>query len=284
MYSFINYNGLLINENFLGFLKEINLADFRILKNFENSAPVKKTKYRSVVRIIAQDRTFYLKRHFWPLKERLISLIPWIRKEDAMNEWENMILLNELGINTMVPVAFGEEKILGIPFFSLTMTENLFETEKMKPYLQQCFAQPVSIDMISEKRRIIRKLASFARDFHNKGLNHQDFNLGHLYFRPKDDMIFITDIQRSHQRKAISVHDRIKDLAQLSYSAMRTNVFSRADFMRFAHEYFLQQRMGKEEKRIIRGILAKMTRIARHDSKVRSKRKKNRARQQLPAL
>jgi hypothetical protein len=274
MYTFVHHNSLLINEDYLAFLKESNLADFGTLKNLQPSAAIKETRYRSVVRIVVQDRIFYIKRHFWPLKEKLLSCIPWMQKEDAANEWENIVLLNSLGINTMTPVAFGEEKILGVPVFSLTVTDNLYETEKMKPYLKERFARPLSADLILEKRAFIKKLASFARDFHNKGFNHQDFNLGHLYYRTTDEQMFVTDVQRTHQRKSIRFYDRIKDLAQLAYSASGAGVISRTDCMRFAHEYFLRQKMEKKDKKIIRCIVAKMARIARHDEFKRNLRRK----------
>lgn len=280
MYSFVEQNGLLINESFLDMLQKAGLADYNRLKTHEDINLIKKTRYRSVIRIEVKGRTFFLKRHFRPMKERLQSLVPLTAKEDAGNEWNNMILLDRLGIKTMVPVAFGEERSLGMPSFSLTLTEGLIDAEKLKPYIMKNFSGPLDMDRLAEKRSLIRKIAAFVRDFHGKGLNHQDLYLGHLFYRQSDKSIFMTDIQRVHQRSSIRTLDRIKDLAQLCYSAISTNVLTRTDLMRFAYEYFQAKKLGKDEKRLIRSILWKMGQIARHDRKIRAERRKRQGRSQ----
>jgi heptose I phosphotransferase len=272
MYSFVKYSGLTINDCFLDFLKDSGLADFQILKNCEGGKLFKKNKFRSVTRIEIQDRIFYLKKHFWPLRERAKSLIPWIKREDAINEWENLVLLDRLGIKTMVPVAFGEQRRFGVPCFSLTLTENIYDAEKMETYLPAHFSPPLSADRLVVKRALIRKLADFARDFHDMGLNHQDFYLGHLYLRPQDGAIFVIDIQRLHQRKFISRHDLIKDLAQLAYSCQRLRIFTRTDFMRFIHVYLGKDRLARHDKRLIRKIAVKAGKIACHDAKLQTRK------------
>jgi hypothetical protein len=273
MYSFVQHNGLLINNNFLRMLQDAGLADYEKLKFHEDTDLIKKTRFRSVIRLDIQGRPFFLKRHFRPLRERLQSLIPLTAKEDAGNEWSNMLLLDRLGIRTMVPVAFGEESSLGMPSFSLTLTEGLSDAVKLKPYIMRNFAMPLSPDSIIRKRELIRRMAAFVRDFHNKGFNHQDMYLGHLFYRESDSSIFVTDIQRVHQRSSIRKLDRIKDLAQLCYSAMTTGVISRTDLMRFAYDYFQCRKLGRQEKGLIRSILWKAGRISRHDKKLRASRK-----------
>lgn len=273
MYSFISYNDLLINEDFLDLLRANNLADFQALKEFEGGSLFKKNKFRSVARIELKDRVFYLKRHFWPWKERIKSIIPWLKKEDARNEWNNLLLLKRLGFNTMTPVAFGEKRRFGMPCFSLTLTENLYDCEKMEKYLPSTFAPPLGVSKVAEKRAFLRKLAVFARDFHNNGLNHQDFYLGHLYVRPADSSIFIIDIQRLHHKKSISSHDRIKDLAQLTYSARTLFIFTRTDFMRFIHTYLGKERLYCHDRKLIRKILTKTEKIAAHDAKLQARKR-----------
>lgn len=275
MYSFIVYNGLLINKRFFEFLKNNNLADFESLMNFDGGQLLKKNEFRSIIKIKIKDKTIYLKRHFWPWKERIKSIIPWVQKEDAKNEWENMLLLNDLGFNTMVPVAFGEKKRFGMSSFSMTLTENIYDAEKLETYLPRHFTPPLSGVRISEKRALIKKLAALARDLHNNGLNHQDFYLGHLFIRSEDDTIFIVDLQRMHRRELILRHDMIKDIAQIAYSAAGLGIFDRTDFMRFAHSYFGRNKLTKYDKKLFKKIMAKVKRIARHDARLQ--RRKNKA-------
>ncbi len=277
MYSFIKHNGLLINKDYIGLLEKNNLSDLDSLMKFKGGIPVKEKKSRSVVRIDLEEgiitRTFYLKQHFRPGKEMIKSILPWSKKEDARNEWENMLLLDSLGFCTMIPVVFGSRERFGIPYYSLTLSESIYDTEKLETYLPGRFSPPLSREKVIEKRSLINKLATLARDFHNKGLNHQDFYLGHLLIRQADEKIFIVDLQRIHRSRTISTRDRIKDLAQLCYSAGRLGILSRTDFIRFAHSYFGKDNLNGYEKGLIKKIIAKAKRIARHDAKLLRRRK-----------
>ncbi|MGA7104147.1 MAG: lipopolysaccharide kinase InaA family protein [Candidatus Deferrimicrobiaceae bacterium] len=272
MYPFITHNGLLVNELFLETLRKNNLADFRSLMDFQGGSPVKKTRYRSLVKIRLGDRYFYLKRHLRPSRGRIRSLMPWSAREDARNEWNNMNLLNALGFHTMVPVAFGEEKRSGMTCSSLTLTEGIVDSEKLETYLPAHFLPPLSVDRMQEKRDLIRRLALLAGEFHGKGLNHQDFYLGHLLLRPGDGVISIIDLQRVHRRKRVSRHDRVKDLGQLCYSAGKTGVLTRTDLMRFIKSYLGRDRITGEDRKLIRRILSKTAKIARHDAKLIQRR------------
>jgi heptose I phosphotransferase len=273
MLPFIAHNNLLINRAFIDFLKEINLSDFESLMNFDSGYVLKKKRFRSIVIVEQKNKTFYLKRHFLPWKERVKSIIPWFKKEDARNEWNNLLLLNRLGFNTITPVAFGEKKRLGLTYLSLTLTENIYDAEKLETYLPKHFAPPLNSNKISEKRFLIRKIAALARDFHDKGLNHQDFYLGHLFIKPSDQTIFIVDLQRVHRRESIRSHDLIKDLAQIAYSAQSLNIFPGTDFMRFACVYFKRSKLNRDDKKLIRKIIAKEKRISRHDAKLQGRKK-----------
>ena len=279
LYSFIKHKDLLINKDFLGVLEKNRLSDLDSLMKFKGGIPVKEKKFRSVKRIDLEEgltkKTFYLKQHFWPGRERIKSVLPWTKKEDAGNEWENMLLLDKLGFNTMTPVAFGMKKRFGMPCYSLTLSESIYGSEKLEIYLPGHFSPPLIREKIIEKKALINELATLARDFHFRGLNHQDFYLGHLLIRKSDKKIFIVDLQRIHKSNTISAHDRIKDLAQLYYSAGRLEIFSRTDFMRFAHSYFGKDNLNRDEKRLIKKIIAKSEKIARHDAGLRSRRKNN---------
>ena len=273
VYQFITHNGLLVNELFLETLKKNNLADFRSLMDFQGGSPVKKTRYRSLVQIQLGDRYFYLKRHLFPSRERIRSLMPWSVREDARNEWNNMNLLNALGFHTMVPVAFGQEMRSGMTCSSLTLTEGIVDSEKLETYLPAHFLPPLSVERMREKRDLIRRLALFAGEFHKKGLNHQDFYLGHLLLRPADGVISIIDLQRVHRRDRVSRHNRVKDLGQLCYSAGKTGVLTRTDLMRFIRSYLGRDKITGEDKKLIRRVLAKTAKIARHDAKLILRRK-----------
>ncbi|MBI5632854.1 MAG: hypothetical protein HZA15_05185 [Nitrospirae bacterium] len=266
---------MLINKDYLDLLKENGLDAFEALRNFNGGFLLKRNKFRSVNRIELGSRVFYLKRHFWPCRERLRSINPLQRKEDARNEWNSMLLLHSLGFNTMTPVAFGEIKSVSLPVFSLTLTENLYGAEKLETFFPKHFRPPLSDQKIRDKRAYIEKLAVLSRDLHNNGLNHQDFYLGHILVRQEDDKLFIIDVQRMHKNRAISPHDRIKDLAQLTYSAGGLGIFTKTDLLRFFHAYAGSVTLTLGFKKLAKSILLKVKKIARHDANLQRRKKRH---------
>jgi len=276
MQTFIRHNNMLINKDYLDLLKDNGLDTFQALRNFNGGSLLKKNKFRSVARIELGNRVFYLKRHFWPCRERLRSITPLLRKEDAKNEWNSMLLLNSLGFNTMTPVAFGEGKRFGPAYFSLTLTENLYDAEKLEVFFPRHFKPPLNREKINDKRAYITKLAVLTKDLHNNGLNHQDFYLGHILIRQDEDKFFIIDVQRMHKNITISRHDKIKDLAQLAYSATGLGVFTKTDLLRFFHVYTGSDKLTPDNKKLARSIMLKTRKISKHDANLQLRKKRSR--------
>jgi heptose I phosphotransferase len=273
---FIDYNGLVINERYLEFLKGHGLGDFESLMNYEGGTFFNKKRLRSVVRMELGEgeeaKAFYLKRHFQPLDERLKAFVVWNRREEARNEWESILLLKGFGIPTVVPVAFGERRRFGMPYASLTLTEEIYGAERVETYIPSFSSRSSGKDLNIEKRRLIKRLALLAKDFHNHGFNHQDFYLGHFFIRPVTGELFLVDLQRVHKRKAIRKRDRIKDLAQFVFSAMGTENFTGTDLVRFAHTYLGKDKFDEADKRMIKRVFKKSERIARHTEKLLASR------------
>ncbi len=275
MYSFCKQGLLLINSRFYDFLVANKIDDFHRLMNMKGDSLHKKNKYRSVVSFQIEGKTFYLKRHFWPLSDKVKYLLSFHQREDARNEWNNMLLLDRLGFRTVTPVAFGEQQVFGLPKTSLTLTEKLYDAEPLEKYVQNHFIPPLTEAQIRGKRALIRQLAELTRDFHDRGLHHQDFYLGHLFIHLRDHIIHILDIQRVHHRKVLRKRHRVKDLAQLLFSAQGLGVFTAADGMRFAHVYFGRKKLLRHDKHLIRGIAAKSRRIEKHTVKLLERRKRS---------
>jgi hypothetical protein len=269
--TLVRHNDLVVNEKFIDVLQNNNLDDLLSLSNYGGGTVLKKNVFRSVSKIELSEgdvsRTFYLKKHNPPRRERFKSLL-LRRREDAENEWKNLLLLHDLGFGTATPVAYGEKKKFGITSFSVTVTEHLYGAEKLESYLPRRFTPPLGPGGISEKRVLINKIAALTREFHAMGFNHQDYYLGHLFFREEDGRILILDLQRMKRRAAIRNRDRIKDLGQLCYSAGLTGVFTNPDFIRFVLAYLGREMLEENDKRLIRRVMAKKARIARHDRKL----------------
>ena len=275
MLSITEYNGLLINNTFIELMEQYDVTDLESLMSTFDGCTIKIKKTRSIFRIDKGKRSFYLKQHEWSWIEKIKYILPWVKKEDARNEWSNIILLNKLGFSTVTPVAFGEKRKYGLPCISITLTEDLYDSEKLESYIPRKFSGSLSGKRLLAKRELIHKLAYMTRQFHESGLNHQDYYFGHLYIRSQNDALIIIDLQRLHRNNKISNHDRIKDLAQLAYSATISKVFTRTDFIRFAHTYLEKEKLNSRDIRLLKKINSKMKRIARHDNKLKRRSKGN---------
>lgn len=275
---FADHNDLVINERHLELLKAHGLDDFRSLTDYEGGTYLNKKKLRSVLRMKLGEgegaRVFYLKRHIVPLEERLKSVLPWKKSEGARNEWESIVLLKASGIPTVEPVAFGEKRSFGTTYAAMTLTEELYGARRVETYIPELSSRFSETDgMVKKKRALIKRLALLARDFHNKGFNHQDFYLGHFFITPETGELFLVDLQRVHKRSSVRRSDRIKDLAQFAFTAGATENFTCTDLVRFAHTYLGKDRFDASDKRMIKRVLRKSEKIARHTEKLLAQRK-----------
>lgn len=272
--AIIERNGLEIDEEFLGLLSSGGLDGFDALMRFEGGSAVKTKPSRSVVSFeLGGDKataptTFYLKRHQLGFIEALRAAAARGGSEDARNEWEKLHLLKELGIPTMTPVAFGERLRLGLPLESLTLTLGLAGTEKLTEYLPGLARDRAGMEGVAKKRELIKRVADLAREFHSMGLNHQDFYLVHILYRLATGELFLADLQRVKHRTSLPVRWRVKDLAELAFSAGECSSITRTDFLRFIKRYLSKDRLGRGERALIRKVTAKSARIARHAKKI----------------
>lgn len=195
-------------------------------------------------------QAFYIKRHvaasfYETIKPLLHGRLPCL---GAKVEWDALLAFHEAGLATMLPVALGQGGSE-----SFLITAELQGCTK----LSECPAE--------EQTEWLVPVAEVARRMHAAGLHHQDFYLGHL-LRPNDHdgPIHIIDLGRVQKHSPWFARRWIvKDLAQLNYSAKQARA---TDRLRFWQAY--QGRpLTNDDKAVIRRILSKTQRIARHSQK-----------------
>jgi heptose I phosphotransferase len=249
------------------------LANFDEFMAFPGGTRIVHKRGRSVYRVEAGGRAFYLKRNrqhpteFWKALSRLR-----LPKLGARTEWENIQAVQAAGIPTVKPIACGEKSRCGIEVASFTLTEELYGAESLDIVWRRDFARPRPRDLIRKKYLLLKNLAALARKFHAGGMNHQDFYLNH-FFLGADGTLYLLDLQRVQHRAQTPRRSIIKDLAQLNYSTQVYGGFSKIDRLRFLREYAGGGRLGAEGKRLVRDIQAKTERIARHDRKLLVRRR-----------
>jgi len=274
MTEWVDASGMVVSAEALPLLRRAGLASFDDFMNFSGGTRICHKRGRSVVRFEIDGRAFYLKRNrlhrveFW----KALARFRWPAL-GATVEWENILALQKAGIPTVVPVAVGEHTCCGLETASFTVTEELYGAEPLDKVVRREFAGSLTPEKRREKWLLIRSLAAVARKFHGSGMNHQDFYLNH-FFLGQDGTIYLLDLQRVVRRSQVPEHYRVKDLAQLNYSTQVYGGFLHADRMRFLLEYFGVDRLRQEQKSLVRKVLAKTARIAKHDVKLMQRRRK----------
>jgi len=254
----------------------------------------------------------YLKRHLrvdagaW-----LEGLVFWRKPlTRAEAEYRNIFGLIEHGIATPQPVARGEDHRWSIRQGSFLMTEEIPGGRPADDFLKEHFAADGSD--FRKKRLLVGQIARLARRFHGAGFYHRDFYLCHFFVRqwpdtmptqawpchpegqsdeagvpcprlrghadaesePSPFILHLIDLQRVRHCRGRKVGRRwiVKDLAALAYSAP-AGVITRTDKVRFLREYFADDKLDVTVRDLIRSIVRKARRIARHDAKLQARQR-----------
>ncbi len=116
------------------------------------------------------------------------------------------------------------------------------------------------MEPVSEKRKLLYAVAGAIRVMHDRGLYHNDLNLGNILARKKDEgyEVFIVDLDKSVFRKELSINQRVKNLSRLNRSVdkiagkkpLRVNF---RDKLRFLKSY--SDNMKKIDRELLAGIM-----------------------------
>jgi len=231
-------------------LAKNNLAPYRSRIQFEMGTP---------------PRTVFLKRYDNP--PALSQLKSWLchrgRRSCAFFEYEAADKLGQTGINTPKVVGWGEEWGRIFEKRSFIITEKIPQAEALERKLPDYFKAPPTQENLKLRKNFIVRLAAFIRKFHGAGYRHRDLYFSHVFYGI-DGRFYLIDLARCFEPNLLAERFRVKDIAQLYYSAPM-KYFTKTDRLRFYFEYAGQKRLAQEDKMFISKVLGKVRRIARHD-------------------
>jgi len=253
-------------------LEQLGLASIDAVFSFQAGKNLSKDNlaaHRSRVefQIGSPSTTLFLKRYYRP--PIWTQLKNWLaakkRTSCAFAETEAAQKLAALGVNTPKVVAWGEH--LGVLFekCSFVIIEKIPDGESLERRLPDFFNGLATPENLKMRRRFIEQLALFVRKFHDTGFCHRDLYLCHI-FSTGDGRFCLIDLARAFQPVCFRNRYRVKDLAQLNYSAP-VRYFSRTDRMRFYLAYMGRLNLMPKDKGFIGKIIRKTGRIAHHDVK-----------------
>ena len=197
---------------------------------------------RRTLRTEVAEHPYFVKTHrgvgWLEIFKNLLSLrLPII---GARNEWEAIRRLHELGVGTMVAVAYGTRGLNPAQRQSFLITEELSSTINLEDFCRDWKNQP---PLAKIKHALIGKVAELARKMHGGGVNHRDFYLCHLRLSlpippdTEDLKLSVLDLHRAHIRAEVPRRWRDKDLAALHFSSLEIGL-TRRDRLRFLRAYF----------------------------------------------
>ena len=136
--------------------------------------------------------------------------------------------LADAGINTPRPVCYGSQWGMLFEKRSFIITEQI-PGESLERALPDSFNKLATNEReltpnLKERRRFIRSLAAFAHKYHATGYRHRDFYFAHIFHY--NGIFYLIDLQRAFKPMLFAQRFRIKDIAQLSYSAPKTIFFT----------------------------------------------------------
>ena len=203
---------------------------------------------RRTLRFELGGKRYFLKAHYgvgWKeiFKNLLQLKLPVL---GARNEWLAIQQLEQLSVETMTLVGYGERGSNPAKKQSFVITEALEETESLEDF---CAAweqdPPVTKVGIRLKRELIKRIARVSRLMHTHGINHRDYYICHFLLdvsadvlaRPPDSLrLSLIDLHRVQLRRHTPERWMVKDIGGLYFSSMRIGL-TRRDVYRFMAAY-----------------------------------------------
>jgi len=211
--------------------------------------------------------TLFLKRYDSP--PCVNQLANWIvhrrRISSARTEVASAQQLSQNGVSTPKIIAHGQQWSVLFEKRSFIVTEKIPNADSLERKLPPCFNRPAASETLRARRDFIADLAAFIRKFHKTNYRHRDLYLSHI-FCDDDGRFHLIDLARCFRPAIFAERFRVKDIAQLYYSAPAAH-FSPTDRLRFYLAYADCDKLAPQDKTFIRKVIRKVNRMARHNIK-----------------
>lgn len=225
---------------------------------------------RETLRFEWQGAAYYRKLHRgvgWREVLKNLLCLRW-PVTGARNEWDALNALPLVGIKTLTPVAFGEQRAPVTRRKSFLITRELTDVIQLDHHMQQAPG-------FAERRNLTTAVAKIARRLHGAGINHRDLYLCHFMLATAtpakglpqtEPEIYLMDLHRAQWRRQVPRRWLIKDIGSLYYSALVIGVRKR-DIYQFLRVYFNQPlaEIFSRHRALLVAIEARARKIYRRD-------------------
>jgi tRNA A-37 threonylcarbamoyl transferase component Bud32 len=268
----VQQGNLFVNKDFSEFLDASGLDSFDDFMRLEGMVAKSAVRERLTQRLDVEGATVYIKKHFFPgIREILKSFFRFRFPLGALNEWRALLAFHAHNIPTIIPICAGRKPLLWkIEKESFLLTDDLGEASRLDDFLKETGAIPCRGEVLETKKRILENLADITRRMHSAGMNHRDYYLCHILMDNRE-RLYVIDLHRVNVRDKVGKRWMVKDLAALLFSSLEVPV-THGQRLAFYKRYMQINRLSADDKSLIRLIIKKCNKIARHTEKMYRKR------------
>ena len=253
-----------VNQAFLEFFEALGSVSFDDFMAMEGTVVKSAVRERSTQRLDIGGIRVYIKKHFFPgIREIVKNLFRLRLPAGALDEWQALLAFHTNNIPTMIPICAGRKPFLWkIERESFLLTYDLGDASPMDDFLKVHTAIPCEGETLEKKKRILKNLADITRKMHSAGLNHRDLYLCHILVDSRE-RLYIIDLHRVDVRTTVGKRWMVKDLAALLFSSLEVPL-THGQRLAFYKHYMQINRLSPFHKNLIRRIIKKCNKIARH--------------------
>lgn len=220
------------------FTRRFQGADpFKMLAAMEGNI-YRQAKGRKTFQFSLNGKSYFVKLHsgigWGEIFKNLLQLrLPIV---GAGNEWRAINRLQELGLDTLNAVAYGNRGWNPASRQSFIITEELSNTISLEDFCKDWASKPPDPAL---RRRLIERIAHISKVLHDNGVCHRDYYLCHFLLHREDPQslrLSLIDLHRALIKRRLGQRWVVKDIAGLYYSAMGIGL-SRRDLLRFVRHY-----------------------------------------------
>ncbi len=217
-------------------------------KDLGRLTTVKTGPHRAVYRVDLSEGSIYVK-HFLVPDLRAMAR-QWFRRGKGRNEGRRAIMLRAIGVDTIDPIALGEQRKRAFLFENYLITLAIPQTVPLDEFVERILPRMAPDREAKVRQSLAREIAVLTAHLHDAGLVHQDFHPGNLLVRfDAEDRphLSLIDLDALRSTRRLDWRVAMKNLALLNhYFWLRC---SRADRRRFLGAYLQARRMDPADAR-----------------------------------
>ncbi|MCP3900454.1 MAG: lipopolysaccharide core heptose(I) kinase RfaP [Desulfobacteraceae bacterium] len=236
---------------------KIKKAGFKELFNVQGKI-FREKDGRRTLRFKFDGKYFFGKFHSGVGWKKIIKNLLQLRKPpvlSAQNEWQAILKLKELNIDTMNLVGYGKKGKNPAAIESFVITEELQDIISLEDYCMDWQSSPPDKTI---KQALITKVAQIARTIHENGMNHKDLYICHFLLdiskginniNPDEIHLFLIDLHRVEIRAKIPFYWRAKDVSAILFSSLDIGLTKQdiSLFMKTYHNTTVEKSLSKHK-------------------------------------